>query len=399
MKICWLQKNLGAFGGAESNVLDTAGALRSRGAEHFLIHREVTGLEEDRWRAAFHRTHRLAPGEDLAGLLRAARPDVVWIHNWDAGADFPALRRVGIPMARMVHDHALYCLRHYKYHPLTRKNCTRPASGACVFPCLAPLQRGRGVVPVRWADFRAKLREIADNRALDRLVVASAFMRGELEKNGFAPDKIRILPPVPSEPAGTGGENPACEPGRLLFVGQVIRGKGLDLLLRALAGWEGNWALTVAGRGSALAHCQRLAAKLGLAGRVEFFGHLEPAALSQLYQRAQIVVVPSAWQEPFGMVGVEAMRHARPVVAFAVGGIPEWLRDGETGRLVPAGDIPALRRVLQELTVDPDLARSMGERGREMAKEIFSFEAYADNVLSMLRETAALSPAAPGPTP
>ena len=392
MKICWLQEKLGAFGGAESNVLSTARALQARGAENILIHHERTGLDEDRWHQAFPRTEPVGSSRPVTDVVREISPDVIWIHNWNTSQDFVALRELGIPMGRMVHDHALYCLRHYKYHPLTRKNCTRPASAACIFPCLATIQRGSGKWPLRFASMAAKRREIADNRRLDRLVVASEFMRGELVKNQFAEDKIRILPPVPPDPQNAEPASPeGFQPGRILFVGQVIRGKGVDLLIRALHRIEGGWSLALAGRGSALPRCRALIEKLGLTSKVEIFGHLSPAELSAQYRLAQVVAVPSAWQEPFGMVGIEAMRHARALVGFDVGGIPDWLHDDENGLLVRAGDVPALSEALRGLLGDPARCRNFGTRGLEAASQRFSFSNYVDNLQRMLEELSGAS--------
>lgn len=389
MKLCWLQQKLGAFGGAESNVLQTATALSGRGFHNILLHRERTGLDEERWEHAFAEIYSVPDSAAVLQAVRREQPQAVWIHNWLESADFPALAQTGIPLGRMVHDHALYCLRHYKYHPLTRRNCTLPASAACIFPCLAPLQRGHGRIPIRWADFGAKLREIEHNRSLHRLVVASEFMRGELIKNRFAPEKICILPPVPPEfPEHPAVADLPAERGRILFVGQVIRGKGVDLLLRAVAGLRGEWRLAIAGRGSALAKCEKLRDRLGIGHRVEIYGHLKPDELRAQYQRAQIVAFPSVWQEPFGMVGIEAMRLARPVVAFASGGVPEWLRDGETGLLAPTGDVPGLRAALQKLLDDPGEAARLGVRGREVAGEVFSFSRYIDKLAAMLEELA-----------
>ncbi len=388
MKILWLHEKAGAFGGAEANVLASARALRERGFRNVLVCRERTGLDEGPWGEAFEE---IRAGADPADAVRRDAPDAVWIHNWPESADFPRLAESGVPLARMVHDHSMYCMRHYKYNPLTRRNCTRPASAACIFPCLAFLQRGSGPVPVKFASLGRKLAEIADNRHLDLLVVASEFMRGELVKNRFDPEKIRILAPMPPE-APARGAAPAdvpFVPGRVLFTGQVIRGKGLDLLIRALHGLEGDWRLAVAGKGSALGKCQELVARLGLCARVRFHGYLAAEDLSAQYDEAQVVAVPSAWQEPYGMVGVEAMRHARPVAGFGVGGIPEWLRDGENGLLVPPGDIAGLRGALGRLLGDPEECRRMGRRGLELAASDFSFSKYAGKLAAMLEELAA----------
>ena len=388
MKVVWLHEKMGAFGGAEGNVLASAQALRDCGFRNVLVCRERTGVDEEPWRAAFEEIH---TGADAAGVVRAAAPDAVWIHNWPESADFPRLAACGVPLARMVHDHSLYCLRHYKYHPLTRRNCTRPASGACIFPCFAFLQRGHGAFPVKFASLRRKLAEIDDNRRLDCLVVASEFMRGELVKNRFDAAKIRILAPMPPGAPETGASpgKAAFVPGRILFTGQIVRGKGLDLLIRAVHGLGGDWHLSVAGRGSALEKCRALIARLGLGGRITLHGYLGGRQLAEQYREAQVVAVPSAWQEPYGMVGVEAMRHARPVVGFGVGGIPEWLRDGENGLLVPPGDIGALRDALGRLLGDPAACRRMGARGLELAATDFSFSNYTAKLAEMLVEIAA----------
>lgn len=399
MKILWLNAKLGAFGGAEANVLATARALRARGWHNELMYLEKTGVAMEAWEDAFAATWDVSTEAGERRAIDESAAAAIWIHNWPASGFFARLRARGVPMGRMVHDHALYCMRHYKYHPLTRRNCTRPASAACLFPCLAFLQRGSGRWPVRLDSLTKKLEEIRDNRALDRVVVASRFMKGELLKNGFAEEKIRILAPIPDEPPDQqpSAESAASIPGRLLFIGQVIRGKGVDLLIRALHGLPGEWHLALAGKGSALEKCRALIARFGLESRVTIYGHLNPGELSAQYRQAQIVVVPSAWQEPYGMVGIEAMRHARAVVAFDVGGIPEWLSHNQNGRLVPAGNVDALRATLRDLLANPDDCRAMGLTGFKNAASVFSFSNSIDNLSGMLTELAgAATRTAPG---
>lgn len=392
LRLCWLHEKRGSFGGAEANVLETALALRAHGFENILAHQEDTVTEPERWAEAFSASIPIPPGTPAAPHLQKTGAALFWIHNWSRAEDFEELRALGRPRARMIHDHAMCCMRHYKYHPLTRRNCTRPASLACIFPCLAPIQRGNGLFPIRLASFRDKLKEIAHNRRLDHLVVNSRFMQGELLKNGFTPGQIKILPPLPPErtvPPDIAA-TPA-KPGHLLFAGQVIRGKGLDHLLRALQGLPGDWTLTVAGRGTALPACRALATKLGLDSRLEWLGHLSPDELARQYRRAAIVAVPSVWQEPFGMIGIEAMRHGRPVVAYASGGIPEWMRDGEHGRLVPTGDILALRSALADLLKDPARLDACAKAAQSWVREHFSFDGYIARLADFLRHAATAS--------
>lgn len=395
MKILWLHEILGPQGGAETNVVSTARALRERGHENFLLHRRTASLGAADWAEVFSPIQQVNSAEEVLARAATLSPEVIWIHNWAESSLFPRLRESGHAVARMVHDHSLYCMRQYKYHPLTRRNCARPASLACLFPCLAFLQRSQGRWPVRLASLGAKLREIADNRCLNRLVVASAHMRAELLGNGFAPEKIRILPPVPPPPttAPTGpaeGESPPCwdesGAGELLFCGQILRGKGVDYLLRAVAHLTIPWHLTIAGEGSALPKCRALAKKLGVADRVRFLGHLSAEALDQAYRRASVVVVPSAWAEPFGMVGIEAMRRARPVVGFRVGGIPDWLHHEQNGLLVPPADPGALAAALTDLLAHPERARAFGLQGWKLCQSDFSFLRGIDNLEKLLHE-------------
>lgn len=391
MKILWLHERMGAMGGAESNVLASAQALKARGHTNILAHLSETGRGTEMWREAFEAMEPVR--NDLSAILAFHRPDVVWIHNWPSTEEILHLARGPVPSARMIHDHAMYCLRTYKYHPLTRRNCTRPASGACVFPCLAILRRGADRRPVvDFGGLSRKLAEIAANRALSRVVVASRFMRGELEGNHFDPERIVVIPPVPPEAASATAIDTRPEAGRLLFVGQMIRGKGLDVLLEAVAGLHGTWRLDAAGEGVAKSKLRAQAARLGLNDRVEFFGHLRPHELEALYRRAQVVVFPSMWPEPFGLVGIEAMRVGRPVVAFDVGGVSDWLVNGENGLLVPWGDRAALTAALRRLIDDPAEAARLGARGRILCAERFSFAGYIDSLETFLNGLAAVSP-------
>jgi glycosyltransferase involved in cell wall biosynthesis len=388
MKILWLQEKMGAFGGAEANVLATATALQNRGFSNHLVYQQSTETDTARWQDAFAEIHQVGPQCSPLAQAGQIKADAIWIHNWNEAGDFPSLIEAGFPAARMVHDHALYCMRSYKYHPLTRRNCERPASLACIFPCLAFLQRGvDGGISI--GSLRKKFEEIAANRVLTRCVVAGEFMKGELVKNGFAATSIEVIPPVPPEGAAPEAEDRLeSVDGRVLFVGQVIRGKGVDLLLRALARVRTPWHFVLAGRGSALPSCEKLIDTLGLREKVTLHGYLPPEDLRRQYRAARIVAVPSAWQEPFGMVGIEAMRQERPVVAFAVGGIPDWLEDGRNGILVPPADVDALAAALEKLLQTPQLCQEMGRHGRELADTKFSFTSYIDNLEKFLRDLA-----------
>src|SRR6185436_14136288 len=112
-------------------------------------------------------------------------------------------------------------------------------------------------------------------------------------------------------------------------------------LLESLARLRSPFECVILGEGNHRSACQKLADKLGLGGRVQFPGYLPPEELKKYYCEGSVAVVSSVWPEPFGAVGLEAMRYGLPVVAFDAGGIKEWLTHGHNGYLVPWQDCAA----------------------------------------------------------
>jgi glycosyltransferase involved in cell wall biosynthesis len=196
-------------------------------------------------------------------------------------------------------------------------------------------------------------------------------MRSVLVTNGIAPERVRVVPlfTAPMEEA-----LPVPEEPRLLYVGRLETGKGIELLLETMTRVPGAF-LDVVGDGSRAPAARTLAGRLGLADRVRFHGRCSGTDLEARFAQARGVVVPSVWPEPFGLVGIEAMARGRPVVAVNHGGIPEWLEHGETGFLAdatPAALAAALRPVLE----DHQLARQLGARARARCRERFSPEVH-----------------------
>ena len=153
---------------------------------------------------------------------------------------------------------------------------------------------------------------------------------------------------------------------RLIFIGRLARVKGVPLLLDALARLapdHPDLRLTLVGDGPDRVSLQAEAEALGLAERVQFTGLLCAAEVAEALAAHDALVLPS-FAEGLPVVLMEALASRLPVVATQVAGIPELVRDGETGLLVPPGDAEALAAAIARLLADPDLCRRMGEAGR-----------------------------------
>ncbi len=389
MNLLFVHQFLGATGGAEANIQITAQELRRRGHRVSFMYETGTGRGEDVFRNVFDECFALPaqPKPDFAkAILAELKPDVVYLHKLQSLDVIETLVSAGPPVVRMVHDHELYCLRGYKYNPLTRRICTRAASLYCVFPCMASLARNRdGLFPIRWASYRQRQRELALTRRCERLIAYSDHCRGELVQNGFDPQRISLHVPI----QGSEASRPVSsfsDRNLIIFAGQIIRGKGVDLLLKALKKLGVPFECVILGAGSHRRYCEWLSVRLGLAGRVRFTGYLPPDQMKAFYLEATAVAVTSVWPEPFGMVGTEAMKYGLPVIAFDSGGIREWLTDGENGFLVPWMDTGTFANRLETLLQNKALAREMGRNGLERVNRDYAVAKQVDSLETIFRE-------------
>ena len=400
MKVLFVHERFGALGGAEVNILATAEALAECGHEVALLHGSGTGNQEEAWMETFHARFTYAEsngGCDVTAAVDEFQPDIVFLHKMADLTVMNALTECAVPVVRMIHDHDLTCMRSYHYNPLTREICTRATSPWCVFPCGACIARNSGPgFPLKWVSYASKRREIALNQKFDCLVVATRYMKGKLLLNGFAPERIAIHAPVPrsSPPAfrsSFGDRN------LIVYAGQLLRGKGVDVLLESLALLTEPFEAIILGDGNHRVYCEKLSRRLGLHNRVRFTGFVAQSEIMRHYREASVAVISSVWPEPFGAVGLEAMRCGLPVVGFDAGGIKEWLIDGKNGYLVPWMDRARYANRIDELLRNKTLARTLGESGRQLADEHFSFTRYVHGLETLFSRVANLHPSLVSP--
>lgn len=267
------------------------------------------------------------------GLLRRERIDVLHAHWWfPAGLVASAVTRGSrTPFVATLHGSDLRLARAFPFGDRLLAHVLRRA--AAVTAVSTWLARGAE------ARVHGVAAEVAPMPVLDEL---------------FAPG-----PPAERDDA------------RLLFVGKLTEQKGLHRLLRAMAGMRHRARLTVVGAGRVDdAAVRALADELGLASRVTWLPLLGQRELAAEYRRAAVHVVP-ALDEGLGLTAVESLLSGTPVVGFASGGLPDIVRDGRGGRLVPPGDVEALGAALDALLDDPALRDTLGRDGRADALAAF----------------------------
>lgn len=317
---------------------------------------------------------------DAMEQLYAFRPDVVHIHGMN---NIPLERRILSEFAAIKTFHVFdFCPSGTKYHHLTDQPCTHQTSLACV-PRQGYLRCTLSRRPqIWWSQYRRTAAVNLHNQSYSRCLVASHYVKREAVRTGYSDERVDVVPYFTEVPEAV----VAPRRNHILFAGRLIREKGVDLLFDALATLPGDWTCTIVGEGPEGARVREHAATRGLAGRLQFAGWLNGDALARAFDDAAVVVVPSRWPEPFGIVGIEAMAHARPVVAFRVGGIDEWLDDGVTGWSVAAGDVTALRHRLSWVLEHPDEAAAMGQRGRARVQREFVSAAHLAKLMPIYKD-------------
>jgi glycosyltransferase involved in cell wall biosynthesis len=171
---------------------------------------------------------------------------------------------------------------------------------------------------------------------------------------------------------------------KILYAGRFDLGKGIEYLIEAIPiilKHYDNCSFVFVGDGPIRPQTEKLAKKLGVSKHIIFEGFVPYSSIGKYYQQCDIVVVPSVWHEPFGRSLIEAMVCGRPVVATKVGGIPELIKQNETGLLVKPASSEELANGLIALLCAEKMRMRMGMLGRRVVKEKYNAEVIAASVL------------------
>ena len=332
--------------------------------------------------------------------LRQWRPDVVYVHGL-RDPDFEAQVQSLAPSVLFAHGYYGTCISGDKTRRLpVIQPCARtfgPACAALYYP-----RRCGGLNPLTFvADYRLQRRRLTLLRRYDAVLTHSEHMRQEFLRHGAADGRVfncsiatEGTPAVPA--AAHLAPADRVRVPHLVFAGRMDPLKGGEELLRAAADahvrLDAPLRLTLAGDGPRRAAWEALARDLSARHErlsIHFTGWLGPAGVARLLATADVLVMPSLWPEPFGLIGQEANRQGVPVVAYATGGIPEWLTDGVNGCVAPgnpptvAGLADALARCLSDRPRHRAMRRAAVAAGYSRPDDL-----HAAAVLGVLRDVA-----------
>jgi glycogen synthase len=305
-------------------------------------------------------------------LLRTGRFDVIHAHDWSVGSALGPARRSGTPVVFTQHDYSHICAT--KRLMRGDEVCPGPALVACT-RCASsqygPMV-GPAVVLTNFASSRARQRQIDTFIPVSSAVAFSTGLRGRCRYEvipNFIPDNLLLDEAIPHPD------------GPIVFVGDLSRDKGIDVLIEAYLRLGDVPRLVLAGR--ILAEIP-----LDLPERIELLGVIDHDAVMTLMRSASVVAVPSIVPDCCPTVILEAMAAGRPVVAAASGGIVDLVDNGVTGLLVAAGDPIRLAEALSSIIHDVDSATAMGRKALDRVR-LFTASAVVTRIERVYERLAA----------
>jgi glycosyltransferase involved in cell wall biosynthesis len=312
----------------------------------------------------------------ISDLIRAESPDILHCHNIYhqlTPSIITAAARLNVPVVLTLHDFKIACPVYTRFRDGAACNaCSRSWSWPVVRHRCSEGSLSRSLLLWAEALYHSLSRSYEQ---ISRIVAPSRYMRDSVA-HWFEPGKVVYVPNGVDasriEPGGVDG-------GYALFCGRLSPEKGIETLLQAHAEGGNAWRLVVAGTGPLDRY---LRARYPLA---EFRGHLSGAGLEKCIGEASVIVVPSECEENCPLSVIEAMAHAKPVVASRVGGIPELVRDGKTGFLFQPADRRELSAKMKTIMSDRELRGRFGQAGRKVAESDYSLDGHGRALLSLYR--------------
>jgi len=370
------------LGGKEKYLASTRRALRDAGHVTALIHsvrpnRKAIEDDEisfcipgiDTYRETRSTLDRL---RECIGLFK---PDVIHINHNVANLVVVSWLLRHFPSLRSVHDVEFLCpTRHF-----VRKNTNAQCDARCGRICFSSSCLSI-TSPSGWYRLvRTRTAQWMYSR-WSKLNTQSEYVRKNL-REVIGRQKAVSMFPVFIE--GTADMQAMARSGaHFVFVGRLNSWKGPQLAIEALARLPDRATLEIIGTGNQEPELRILVRSLNLESRVKFAGFLEGKELSSRFLEANAVVLPSIVPENCPMSIQEAMATGRAVISTTVGGIPDLVKDGVSGLLVPPNDVRALARAMQLLIDDPQLCQTLGSNGRqEIGKQQYQRDYHIQQLL------------------
>ncbi len=402
MKILLINKYFYPKGGSETLFFSQADLLKKNGHDvcffsmqhpknlkdscdpYFLPHVDYDqpGSLQDRIKAAGRLLYSKTAQKKIEALIQQEKPDIVHLHNIHhqiSPSILPVLKKHRIPVVMTLHDYKMVC----PVYTLFRDGqVCEDCSGKKYIHCLRHRCTKHSLSKSLLNTLEMYLHHLLLNiySQVDVFLSPSRFLAVKAAEMGFAP-KIQLLPNFIDldnvSPVYTWEEKAVA------YFGRLSPEKGIPVLLDAFKGLDLEcW---IFGDGPERPRLEAMVHKNGLAN-IRFFGHLDREKLHRHLKKAMFVVLPSLWYENHPYAAAEAFALGKPVVASRIGGLPELVRDDQTGMTFEPGKAEDLRQKILHMLSNSARISAMGKKARAYAEETLGPESHYKKLLELYQK-------------
>jgi glycosyltransferase involved in cell wall biosynthesis len=313
--------------------------------------------------------------------IQVFRPDIIHLHIYYGqltASILSPIRESGIPVVQTLHEYKLVCPTHGLF--AKGKYCDA-CDGKKYWKALGKRCNRGSLARTALSVTEAYLSDFLGARDLPKQFIAvSHFQKNKLIELGVSPDKLSVLHHF----SDSNCSSPIEQGKYFLYVGRIVNGKGLRLLLNAYKKMKSHaYPLKIVGDYGDSRDLLDLTEQLGLSNSVEWVGYKKGDELERLYRNCLCVVNPSRLNETFGLTVLEGLSRGRPVIASNVGAFPEVLSHGEDGLIFESGNVEQLSHAMNLLVDNPDKAYLMGLSGLEKVRRVFSKQKHLQGLLEI----------------
>lgn len=294
-----------------------------------------------------------------------------------------------LPVIKTCHATDMVCPGTYKFFYSSQQRCTIPFGAHCLIHAYTQrcCSRSPGKLISLYSNIFSEVNRFSKH--YKSIVVMSEFVKQECISVGMDENRITVIPyftPAANSPVDE------MKDRRLLYVGRLSFIKGVHVMIESLIPVLNKYAdltVDIVGDGPYRKELENLVAQYGMSGKIVFHGWIKRDKIDSIFQRCFLLIFPSIYPEAFGISGIEAMMHAKPVIGFDVGGVSSWLKDNETGFLIPERNMHLLREKVELLLNDNILYKRMSENSRNAAVNKFTHEKHIPPLLKVYNDAIA----------
>ena len=323
---------------------------------------------------------------EVKDLVRRNRPVVAIVQNvfpLISPSVYYALRSEGIPTIQLVYNYRFICPDAQLFS--RGEICERCVSGNHWHAIARKCYRNSRTLSA-WYGAILKLHRLAGTfaRNSDVFIIPDHFLGNRLVRGGIPARKIRKS----VNPFFVEDYQPCYEPGEfILYVGRLVRQKGVFTLIHAMShSSSGGPPLYIVGDGESRAELETLISDLNLQNRVKLLGTRWGSEVQSLIRNSRFVVIPSEWYDNLPLILFQAYATAKPVIASAINGIPEYVENGVDGLLFEPGNAQELAQCIDRLAGDPSLLSNMATNARRKAEQDLDFQGYWRTLDGIIQE-------------